>query len=409
MRRWDKHPSWAHWGSFAVWIIAGTLGRATRGRAVRLVGVSAIVGLGFATASSAATAGWSELPLPTRHALTPYEVSCASRSTCFAVGQRDSDLFVRYEGTRAQRLAGPRIRSSINALACPSATACIAVGMSGRRANHGLAALRWSKGRWSTMSLPARPGRSLQESQYQLGGLSCPSTRMCVAVGDVQSALNSSHPVTRPLLFRWNGRRWSSVQLPLTTAALRSVSCASATACTAVGFAAGTHGTVEPAVVRLHGGRWTRVRLRSRVVQTVGGSLVSISCATASRCLATGVIVTADAAGAAVTRVVILQETGGGWSTEVPPLPTLPRGDHPNDLEDNLTEVSCGAPGSCLGVGTSVNDRGEGTGAGMSLVLTPTKPRATAQTRAGDPTSVSCPTAAFCLVGGYRSINRYTP
>lgn len=26
MRPWDKHPPWAHWGFFAVWVIAGSLG-----------------------------------------------------------------------------------------------------------------------------------------------------------------------------------------------------------------------------------------------------------------------------------------------------------------------------------------------------------------------------------------------
>jgi hypothetical protein len=85
----------------------------------------------------------------------------------------------------------------------------------------------------------------------------------------------------------------------------------------------------------------------------------------------------------AVTRVVALRQTRGGWSTKLPPLPRLPRGDHPNYLTDYLTALSCGAPGSCLGVGTWINDRGDGTGGGMSL--------------------------AFSLVAGNRSIRRHTP
>lgn len=26
MRPWDKHPPWAHWGFFLIWVIAGSVG-----------------------------------------------------------------------------------------------------------------------------------------------------------------------------------------------------------------------------------------------------------------------------------------------------------------------------------------------------------------------------------------------
>ncbi len=379
-----------------------------RGRVCHRVGVTAIVVLGFATVSSAATAGWTGLPLPTGRALTFYRVSCASPSACFALGASQPDGFVRYQGTHVTRLKRPRLgrSASLDALACSSATACVAIGMSGRSSNHGVLALRWSNGRWSEMSLPAGPGRSLKVSAYQLTGLACPSTGTCVAVGQVSGVTTKPHAVIRPLLLRWNGQQWSSVRSPLTAGTLRSVSCASATACTAVG--AGTEG---PAVLRLHAGRWTRVRLGPRVSRAVGSSLASISCPTAISCLATGLINTAHRSAPAVTRVVVLRQTSGGWSTEVPPLPTLAPGDHPDHLTDDLTDVSCGAPGRCLGVGTFVNEGliGSGRQGGMSLVFTATSRRPVPKTRAGVPASVSCPTAAFCLVGGYRSISRYTP
>lgn len=380
------------------------------GRVVRWVGVSVIVVLALMTGASAATAGWSRLPLPTGRVPTPYQVSCASQRACFALAMYQRDPFVRYTGTHATRLAGPRVDepADLDALACPSATACFVVGTTRRSANRGVLALRWRKRHWSAMRLPALPGRSLIDSTYQLTGLSCPSTRMCIATGDVQgtSTPTTSELVTRPLLLRFNGRRWSSVRSPLTAGALRSVSCASANACTAVGF----EGTKSPgpAVLRLHAGHWTRVRFGSHASRVLGAGLESVSCPTASSCLATGVT---DTAGPhdAVTRVVALRQTGGGWSTKLPPLPRLPRGDHPNDLTDSLTAISCGAPGSCLGVGTWVNDRGDGTSGGMSLAFTSTSPHPIARTRAGTPTSVSCPTTAFCLVGGNRSIRRYTP
>jgi hypothetical protein len=255
-----------------------------------------------------------------------------------------------------------------------------------------------------TTSLPAGLGRSLNQGHYELTGLSCPSTGTCVAVGQVQGLTTKRHGAIKPLLLVWNGRHWSSVPSPLTAGTLRSVSCASASACTAVG--AGTKGSV---VLRLHAGRWTRVRLSSQVSRAVGSSLASISCPTATSCLATGFINTTPHAAVPVTRVVALRETGGRWSTEVPPVPALARGDHRDKLIDDLTAVSCGAPGSCLGVGVSVNDGGNGAQAGLSLAFTPTSRHPIAQTRAIVPLSVSCPITAFCLVGGAGSVWRYTP
>jgi hypothetical protein len=368
--------------------------------------VIAIV-LGFATgASAASSSGWSRLPLPAGHSVIPYQVSCASQIACFALGDTGSGQFVRYMGTDATRLQGPRrARSStVNALSCASTTACVAVGITNQKANHGLLGLRWSTGRWSATSLPAGLGRSLKQSQYELTGLSCPSTGMCIAVGQVQGVTTKPHVAIRPLLVRWDGRHWSSVSSPLATGTLRSVSCASARACAAVG--AGNNGSV---VLRLRAGRWTRVRLSRQVAGEVGSSLASISCPTATSCLASGLINITPHAAVPVTRVVALRESGGGWSTEVPPVPALAPGDHRHNLVDELTAVSCGAPGSCLGVGSSVNDDGNGAETGLSLAFTPTSPHPIAQNRATVPLSVSCPTAAFCLVGGGGSVRRFTP
>ena len=373
--------------------------------AFRVVGVIAGV-LGFATGASAATSGWSRLPLPAGHSLIPYQVSCASQSVCFAVGETGSDQFVRYTATHTTRLEGPRgVRAStVNALSCAAATACVAVGTTTQEANHGLLALRWNRGRWSATRLPAGPGRSLKQGHYELTGLSCPSTVMCIAVGQVEGLTTKRRGAIRPLLIRWDGRHWSSVPSPLTAGTLRSVSCASASACTAVGAE-----NKRSVVLRLDAGRWRRVRLSPGDSRAVGSSLASISCPTGISCLATGLINTPPHAAVPVTRVVALREAGGRWSTEVPPVPALAPGDHRHKLIDDLTAVSCGAPGSCLGVGMSINDGGNGAEAGLSLAFTPTSPHPIAQTRATVPFSVSCPTTAFCLVGGGGSVRRYTP
>jgi hypothetical protein len=87
----------------------------------------------------------------------------------------------------------------------------------------------------------------------------------------------------------------------------------------------------------------------------------------------------------------------------------LPRGVHPHRLTDEITAVSCGAPGSCLGVGVSLNDGGNARRQdGFSLAFTPSSPDPIAQTPASVAFSVSCPTAALCLVGGGGSVRRFT-
>ena len=373
----------------------------------RVLGLIAIM-LAFASSAAAATAGWSRLPLPAGHSVIPYRVSCASPSACFALGDTGSPQFVRYTGIHATRLKGPRGPGSsiVNALSCASATTCVAIGITNHQAGHGLLAWRWSAGHWSALGLPAGPGRSLKQNvtHYELTGLSCPSTTKCVAVGQVQGFTTKSHGVTRPLLFAFNGRHWSSVRSPLTAGTLRAVSCASASACTAVGA-----GTSKAAVLRLHGGRWTRVRLTPQASREVGSSLTSISCPTAASCLAGGVINTTPRAALPVTRVVTLRESGATWSTDVPPVPVSAPGGHPHQLTDELYGLSCGAPGSCLGIGATLNNDGsDPQQTGLSLAFTPGSSQPVAQIRPVA-VSVSCPSAAFCLVGGGGAVSRYTP
>ena len=110
-----------------------------------------------------------------------------------------------------------------------------------------------------------------------------------------------------------------------------------------------------------------------------------------------------------ITRVVVLRERGGRFRAEVPPVPAPVAGTKRHDLIDSVTGLSCGAPGSCLGVGMSIGDAGEGSEAGLSLAFTPNRPQPIAQTPAAVPFSVSCPSTAFCLVGGGGSVQRYTP
>jgi hypothetical protein len=190
----------------------------------------------------------------------------------------------------------------------------------------------------------------------------------------------------------------------------------STVACTAVGYDKTKSGRLRGVAARLQDGQWTRLLLRPKLSHAVDGwNLGSISCPTATSCLATGEEnVTGRARAVADVRIIALRETGRGWSTIVPRLPILPDRARPRRFEDDAGNVSCSAPGNCLGIGTWVNENYGGPSGGLSLAFTPTDPHPNAQNRPGlpgfgPPTSVSCPTASFCLIGSVDSLLRYTP
>ena len=83
---------------------------------------------------------------------------------------------------------------------------------------------------WSIQHTPNPAGGS----GSILNGVSCTSASACTAVGD-----SSNGTATVTLAERWNGTRWSIQTTPNpaggSNSMLNGVSCASATACTAVG------------------------------------------------------------------------------------------------------------------------------------------------------------------------------
>src|ERR1700723_1702098 len=80
-------------------------------------------------------------------------------------------------------------------------------------------------------------GQNTASSYAFLSSVSCPSPGMCMAVGGYVTAGNQ----TRTLAERWNGTSWSIVGTENMGSSdeLWSVSCASASSCSAVGDAGG--------------------------------------------------------------------------------------------------------------------------------------------------------------------------
>jgi hypothetical protein len=171
-------------------------------------------------------------------------VSCPSATTCFAVGTAANQSFTdvgtlveRWNGTAWSIVASPNAGSDsiseLTEISCATATTCFAVGFSmpdqSSSDEHPLVE-QWNGTTWTiaTTSFPAGKGVRV------VTDIACPTSTMCLAV-----AVGSTG--------RWNGSSWSPVSTDTPEGAagvlLSSVACATATACFAVGFSFPAHVT----------------------------------------------------------------------------------------------------------------------------------------------------------------------
>jgi hypothetical protein len=256
----------------------------TSPRACTAVGSEAGDGTGGALAERWNGRSWhvQPTPSPVHDAIPLGAVSCASATSCTAVGYYDFGvtsnamfgmLAEHWNGRRWRIQALPRIGnpgSDLTSVSCRR-SACTAAGYSIHQNDEDVIAplaLRWNGARWRVQPTPGRMGQL-----DGLQGLSCASTRQCIAVG--ASAERGS------LALRWNGTSWHQQRNP--QPGLAAVSCPSTTACIAVGY--GPVGSA--AAQRWNGATWTVQR-----VPTIEGArdfpFTAVSCSSASHCTAVG-------------------------------------------------------------------------------------------------------------------------
>ncbi len=206
-------------------------------------------------------------------------LSCIPQAvTCFAVG---SDYPTEYQGEQTAWVAElsqygitwitqsvPRlgVRSRFAAISCAAANACTATGTYEPLSVYETFAFvdRWNGTEWKQQSLPGA-------AHLVLNSISCPTTTWCMAVGQREG---------KSVAERWNGTEWITTGEPPAVAgrggagSLYSVSCRSATYCTAVG--GGTQADVW------NGSEWS-------VLSTVGNSIEyrAVACQQAN-CTAVG-------------------------------------------------------------------------------------------------------------------------
>jgi hypothetical protein len=300
------------------------------------VGLVVAAGLLFAPLSSARGVVWSVQPTPFAGVLE--DVSCVSARACMSVGEagyKGGPGAMSWDGRRwSAPLSVPTPAPldggmpALQGVSCTSSRACVAVGTFG---DPGLGdeqpmAVGWNGASWSLLTAPSVPS----DVEGGLSHVSCVAESACMAVGTGLAADGS----ILQWADWWDGSGWSleSVPSPGGIAALHSVSCASSTACIAVGSYS-VAGVDTPFAERWDGSGWTFEPMPSPA-GVIGAAPAQVSCPSPTACMMVGTSTFRTSSGGLVERW-----DGVGWSVQ------SPAGEFP------LSGVSCVSASACTAVG----------------------------------------------------------
>jgi hypothetical protein len=228
----------------------------------------------------------------------------------------------------------------LSAVSCPSLRVCVAVGNYIRSTAPGgapdqtvpLGAL-WAGGRWTAQAM-ASPADSEAVSP---DGVSCSAPNACTAVGSYWVGARSL-----PLAERWNGSVWTVQQIPIAARGLRrlaGVDCPSQRECFAVSSSAGAAGIGRPVVARWDGVSWSIAQL-APPARAGSSSIDSVSCSSPRACTAVGSVYRVGAPLALVERW-----NGSRWSRQ------------PSPRIGGLSAVSCPSANWCMAAGSGWGSR----------------------------------------------------
>lgn len=216
-----------------------------------------------------------------------FAVSCTASGQCTAIGTHSGSdypptLIERWNGTAwSLQTAAARPGGGTPVLgdvSCASETSCMAVGGD----DLGTLAESWDGTQWSIVNSPNPPG---SWTQAGFNNVSCPSPVDCTVVG---AAVNAG--TVHPFAARLRYGRWGLMDMPVPSGAAQTfitgLSCADPRDCTAVGSFVDASGTTHSVAEREVWGHW--VLQDMPVVSTLGESLTSVSCPSPRLCLAAG-------------------------------------------------------------------------------------------------------------------------
>lgn len=297
--------------------------------------------------------------------------------------------------------------SGLEVPVCPAAGVCWAIGsylstISPSSAAGQILIEKLSGGEWHALEAPL-PNNAGSTGIASPGGLACPSTTWCVAVGSYRTAPSSTAELA--LVDTYSAGSWSAAEAPFpgAGAGLTSVSCASRGACSAIGFT-GTPGTASTGFADvLSHGTWT--------VTNAPGPFGSFSTLTGIACLPAGLceVVGTYSGKGGVQYPLAGTLSGRTWSVAALPLPA----NAVTSSSANLSGVSCPAAGACVAVGSYASSQGgqtplietlaNGTWTAAEGPLAPDDPG-----NGSSLDAVVCTSASTCTaIGNYRTTAGY--
>jgi hypothetical protein len=349
-------------------------------------------------------------------------VACPTASNCYGVGTyTDSSghfeamfvLVVNGDFEQAQEVAAPagaagNPEAQLDAISCPTASACVAVGGYLDSAGNEQAMSSTLSGSIFSQAVEvAAPSNAAADPQAFLYGVSCTSPSVCFAVGSyVDSTSDNQAMFSRSSNSAFTQAAEVTAPVGAATdpsATLDDVSCPATGVCYAVGGYTDTSSRGEAMASSLSGSAFSQavtVTAPSSSGFDPEADLDAVSCATATSCVAVGGFV--DSA-LHVQALVANLSAGTFAQATVASAPANAAAD-PGAY---LGSVSCPSSGSCVATGwyTDTSAREEAMDAlisnGVASQATGLSAPADA---AGNPLasaySVSCASGAQCLIGG---------
>ena len=328
-------------------------------------------------------------------------VSCAAAGSCAAVGGYN-DAGSVFQSLLATSIGGvwttaetvvPNGSGSepyLQSVSCGAVGSCVAVGGYTKLNPYTVPLIEtYSGGTWTSSDL-ALPADAVDPAQGYLDAVSCASATACVAVGYYFTATSQAG-----LIATLSGTTWTTTAAPLpsggnssTSNPLFSVSCTAATACVAVGEV-NIGGTNAPFAETLSGTTWSGVEVPTASSDTAYFN--AVKCASAGTCAAYGTY--ENTPNSSVLAVL----SGGSWSSVNAP--------------GVLKAVDCASATACVAVGSAVDGNGTSTQplierwSGVTWTASnPALPTDAANAPAPILWSVACPAAGTCTgVGSYQT------
>ncbi|HEX5929761.1 MAG TPA: fibronectin type III domain-containing protein [Solirubrobacterales bacterium] len=283
-----------------------------------------------------------------------FGVDCPSETRCLAVGSYEasggqptimSAIWNENKwGNQTTPNPSEATSSEFTAIGCNNTAECKAVGSATIGGVKTAIAEKWNSPTWTAQSLPIPEGAK----SSQLDGVDCLWSNFCAAVGRYTTSGGS----IKSLAIFWNGTEWKLQTLTdpegAVQSGLRDISCTpSPSRCTAVGDWKNGAGEEATMAYRFNGTTWT-LQSMPKPPGSIGSLYHEVSCATETACAAVG---NWRSKADGWFRTLAASWDGSSWSIQSTQNPA-------GALISNLAGVSCQST-SCFAVGLSLSGTGE--------------------------------------------------